>query len=101
VHESLSVDGRVEELQGFLWHRTYRDLSEMLGKLNEFSTLGADMRREAGHQGSLAKAVVHGLWAFFRSYCLRLGFLDGRIGFMLAFSNAEGTYYRYLKLAGL
>jgi len=26
-----------------------------------------------------------------------MGFLDGREGFMLAVSNAEGTYYRYLK----
>ena len=26
------------------------------------------------------------------------GFLDGRWGFMLAVSNAEGTYYRYVKL---
>jgi len=36
--------------------------------------------------------------AFVRSYVLRAGFLDGREGFMLAVSNAEGTYYRQLKL---
>jgi hypothetical protein len=29
---------------------------------------------------------------------LKRGFLDGREGFILAVSNAEGTYYRYLKL---
>jgi hypothetical protein len=46
----------------------------------------------------LKKAVGHALWAFFRSYFLRAGFLDGREGFMLAVSTAEGTYYRYLKL---
>jgi hypothetical protein len=28
---------------------------------------------------------------------VRLGFLDGRHGLMLAISNAEGTYYRYAK----
>jgi hypothetical protein len=33
-----------------------------------------------------------------RSYILRRGFLDGREGFMLAVSTAEGTYYRYVKL---
>ena len=32
---------------------------------------------------------------------LRAGFLDGRHGFMLAVSNAEGTYYRYVKLMRL
>jgi hypothetical protein len=49
-------------------------------------------------RGSLGRAIGHGLWAFFRTYFLRLGFLDGRWGFMLAVSNAEGTYYRYVKL---
>ena len=43
--------------------------------------------------------MLHGWWAFTRTYFLRLGFLDGREGFMLAVANAEGSYYRYLKLA--
>jgi hypothetical protein len=42
--------------------------------------------------------MLHGWWAFTRTYFLRLGFLDGREGFMLAVANAEGSYYRYLKL---
>jgi hypothetical protein len=46
----------------------------------------------------LGKAVLRGGWAFFRTYLLRAGFLDGREGFILAVSNAETTYYRYLKL---
>ena len=33
-----------------------------------------------------------------RTYVLRRGFLDGREGFILAVANAEGTYYRQLKL---
>jgi hypothetical protein len=41
---------------------------------------------------------VHGAWTFFRTYVMRAGFLDGREGFMLAVANAEGSYYRYLKL---
>jgi len=33
-----------------------------------------------------------------KTYLLKTGFLDGREGFMLAVSNAEGAYYKYLKL---
>ena len=40
----------------------------------------------------------HALWAFVRGYLLRRGFLDGRLGFVLALHVAEGTYYRYLKM---
>ena len=48
---------------------------------------------------SLAGALGHGLWAFLRSYLVKRGFLDGRLGFVLAVYIAEGTYYRYLKMA--
>jgi hypothetical protein len=57
------------------------------------------MQSERGKTGSLTSAVLHGAWTFVRTYLLRRGFLDGREGFMLAVSNAEGAYYRYLKLA--
>jgi hypothetical protein len=56
------------------------------------------MMRQRGRQASLTGAVLRGIWSFVRTYILRGGCLDGREGFMLAVSNAEGTYYRYLKL---
>jgi hypothetical protein len=33
-----------------------------------------------------------------RTYLLKLGFLDGRHGLMLAIYNAEYAYYKYVKL---
>jgi hypothetical protein len=56
------------------------------------------MQTMRGRRGSVSRAVVHGLWTFLRTYLLRAGFLDGREGFMVAVSNAEGSYYKYLKL---
>ena len=41
--------------------------------------------------------IGHGLWTFVRVYFLKLGFLDGREGFLQAVANAEGSYYRYMK----
>ena len=70
----------------------------MLHKVNQYSSAGAAMMQRRGRQASLSGAVLRGLWSFMRTYVLRAGFLDGREGFMLAVSNAEGTYYRYLKL---
>jgi hypothetical protein len=66
--------------------------------MNAYSTASAQMKLNAGARGGVARAVAHGVWAFFRTYVLRLGFLDGREGFMLAVANAEGSYYRYVKL---
>lgn len=98
VHERLVTQGEVGRLQGDLLHTTYPDLETMLEKLNRYSTASAGMLHAQGRQVSLGGAVARGLWAFFRTYVLRSGWLDGRMGFVLAVSQAEGTYYKYLKL---
>jgi hypothetical protein len=79
-------------------HESFLNFEAVLDKANRYSTAGAQILRDKGRSASIGKAVGHGLWAFIRTYFLRLGFLDGRMGFVLAVSNAEGTYYRYLKL---
>ncbi len=99
VHERLIVDGTTGTLQASLMHEAIVDLEDALHKMNAYSTAGAVMQSERGKTGSLTSAVLHGAWTFVRTYLLRRGFLDGREGFMLAVSNAEGAYYRYLKLA--
>lgn len=98
VHESLLVQGRTGTLGEPLLHESFASLEEVLDKVNRYSSAGAQDLADRGRQGSFTAALMHGAWAFVRTYVLRLGFLDGRWGFMLAVSNAEGTYYRYLKL---
>ncbi len=98
VHEKVIVDGKVGQLSAPLWHDTYRDLTEMLEKVNSYSTYSAEMRAARHLPSSLGKAVGHGFWAFFSSYFLKAGFLDGKEGLMIAIANGESSYYRYLKL---
>lgn len=98
VHERLIVDGPLGSLRQPLLHETLRNLEQLLKKINSYSSAGAEMMAARGKRASLATAIGHGAWTFFRTYFIRAGFLDGREGFMLAVSNAEETYYRYLKL---
>lgn len=98
VHEKLIVQGPVGTLHALMCHESFRSLEAVLDKVNRYSSAGAQGLLDRGKTSSLGKAIGHGLWAFVRTYFLRLGFLDGRMGFVLAVSNAEGTYYRYLKL---
>lgn len=98
VHEKLITSRPVGQLNSHLLHESFTTFESVLDKVNRYSTAGAQILYERGKKASLGKALVHGLWAFFRTYVLRLGFLDGRMGLVLAISNAEGTYYRYLKL---
>lgn len=101
VHEKVIVTGPYGQLQEPLIHETFASFEEVIDKINRYSSEGARLLHEQGKRGGLGAAIGHSLWAFFRTYFLKAGLLDGREGLMLAISNAEGTYYRYLKLAYL
>lgn len=98
IHESMIVDGNVGRLSNHIMHESYKDLDHVLSKLNRYSTDGADSMFAAGEKSSLLRALLHALWSFVFTYIGRAGFIDGRMGFMLAVYNAETTYYKYLKL---
>lgn len=98
VHERLIVDGPVARLDGELLHDSMPTLDSAIDKMNRYTSGRALDRVRAGKTGGLAAALSHGGWAFIRCYVLRRGFLDGRLGFVLAVYVAEGTYYRYLKM---
>jgi glycosyltransferase involved in cell wall biosynthesis len=97
VHEGyeLLTGKPVSTLRNAIMQFPFRNLEEVLAKANRYSSLGA--ARLAHKPVSMAGAVGHGLWAFFKHYIFKLGFIDGWAGFVIAFGNFEGTYYRYAK----
>lgn len=98
THDRLIVKGTTGKLARPIMHEAITDLDQMIAKMNLYSSSSARMFHQRGRRASLFTALLHGWWAFTRTYFLRLGFLDGREGLMLAIANAEGSYYRYLKL---
>ncbi|WP_322014504.1 glycosyltransferase family 2 protein [Paraburkholderia sp. J12] len=99
THTHLEIDGTIGRFDGPIIHISMPDLHEALEKTNAYSSAGALTMAEAGKRSSLGKALFKGFWAFFRTWVIRAGFLDGPEGLMLAINNAETTYYRYAKLA--
>ncbi len=98
VHESLRLHGEVARLPGQLLHDTMPRLDDALAKMNRYTSGRAQDLVQAGRKGSVSGAFGHALWAFLRGYVFRRGFLDGRLGLVLALFVAEGTYYRHLKM---
>ncbi|WP_041680960.1 glycosyltransferase family 2 protein [Cupriavidus necator] len=98
VHEHLAVDGRVGRLTQALIHHSYRDYSDVLRKVEAYSTAGAMQAFRSGKRSTPAAALGHGLWAFLRTWLLRGSILDGTEGFGVALMNGQASYYKYLKL---
>jgi glycosyltransferase involved in cell wall biosynthesis len=97
VHERVICDGTVKRLDKPLIHHPVLKLEDALSRMDRYSTASAETLVTSGRKVTFASGIAHGFFAFFRTYVLRLGFLDGAAGFLLAVANAEGSYYRYMK----
>lgn len=100
VHERLHYPAEmpIKYLQGDLLHYTYRDLEHYLIKSAQYAAAWAEQRQQRGRRSSLTQGVLHGLGCFLRMYVLRLGFLDGRQGLLLALLSGHSTFAKYADL---
>ena len=100
VHEGYikHSDKSIEYLNNPIWQIPFKNLDEVIHKANRYSTLGVEKLIAKNKTASMGKALSHGLWSFIKHYFFKKGFLDGWPGFIIAFGNFEGTFYRYAKL---
>ncbi len=98
VHESLVLNGaHVEKLHHPMRHYSYEDTSSLIAKMQHYSTLYA--KENKGKKKSTAcKAFGRALYAFVKHYLFQKGFLYGAEGLLISVSNANGVFYKYMKL---
>ena len=100
VHEGYisHSDKKIGSITNIIWQFPFKNIEEVMHKANRYSTLGITKLQNKGESGGVFKAFLHGFWSFIKHYIFKLGFLDGGPGFVIAFGNFEGTFYRYIKL---
>lgn len=101
VHESIQLPAgsRTQTLTGRLLHFTHRDYGHALEKSAAYAWLGSQRKYSAGkRRASLLHASVWSLLTFLHVYFIRLGFLDGRIGFLVAVQYAQTNFNKYAGL---
>ncbi|MCJ7555353.1 MAG: glycosyltransferase family 2 protein [Gammaproteobacteria bacterium] len=97
VHEQVvaAPGARVRRLPGALNHAAITEIGQFLVKIDRYSEL---RRAEARRSYPLPIIVLKTVWAFFHTYVIRLGFLDGWRGMVIAVSDANGNFYKYIKI---
>jgi glycosyltransferase involved in cell wall biosynthesis len=97
VHEKVVVEGSTGYLKNPLKHYTYRSVSDFIERMERYSTLSArEIRKNSGRAG-LFSFTVKPLATFIKMYLLRMGFLDGTRGLMLAILYSYYTFLKYAK----
>ena len=98
VHEDVKLEGQAHELKGALLHHSYPTVSDYIEHMNRYSTLGAEMVVAKGPVHFTAiNLTLRPLATFIYNYLLRLGFLDGKPGFLLHVNHSIYVAWKYAK----
>ena len=89
---------RSTHLKGDILHYTNDSIESRVQTINRFSTLAAKAFYERGKRGSWLRLLFKPFFRFFAEYILRLGFLDGFYGFVIAITSAQYVFLREAKL---
>lgn len=97
VHERWLTDGSIGTLDVPIEHLSFRNYSELVAKMEHYSTLGAQELCRRKSNAHALTPVFHGVWMFLRTFILELGALDGFDGFVISIMNAGGSFFKYAK----
>jgi len=97
IHERVKVDGDIIDLAGIIEHYSFMDYSDMIARMNTYSTQNAlELVRKGAHVGPLTP-FAHLIWMFFRSYVLKFGFRQGIDGLTVSALTALNSFLKYSK----
>jgi hypothetical protein len=79
-------------------HYTYESVRDQIAAINKFSKITAEGWHKDGKLFRLRHLLFRPLFRFIRAYFLRLGFLDGLPGLIIASTTSYGVFIKYAKL---
>ena len=98
VHPAVALSGtQGPTLDARLVHHVDRDISDMLRRLDRYTSLRAQDLRESGEIGSFAHNLRRILSRFWKCYIARRGYREGAWGFLIALCAALYPILSYLK----
>lgn len=99
VHQAIITPYENKKLQGYIEHQTYANWEQYFNKFNNYTTLSAKKYKKNGKKCSFVKDILfRPFWAFIKVYIFDKGFLDGKLGWILATNHYFYTMNKYVKL---
>jgi hypothetical protein len=97
IHPSLDLKGERRRLVTPMIHHVDRNISDMIQRLDRYSTARAKDLRESGEIGSFAGNLRRIASRFFKCYVSRKGYREGAYGFLIALMAALYPILSHLK----
>lgn len=98
VHSEITARGAVGKLENKFLHYKYNGIDPHINKLMRYADLQArDYDKRVGKITAF-HVIAKPMYGFFKHYFVQKGFLDGFVGFSIAYIRSFGIFMRYLKL---
>lgn len=94
----LATGSTIKELHSDIEHFTFRAISEHIQQINYFTDISSRALYERGKKSHLGLILLSPIAKFVRDYVIKLGFLDGLEGFIIAKNSAHAKFQKYTKL---
>ena len=103
VHEELLLDPNLKEylLEGDLYHYSYYSYEDHQERADKYSILTAQKFYSKGKKANALKPYLSAIARFISMYLIKLGFLEGGKGFMIAWISAKSNILKYKELRRL
>ncbi|MCS7152166.1 MAG: glycosyltransferase family 2 protein [Endomicrobia bacterium] len=100
VHEGFKLNpgAKISFLKGHIIQFPFLTLDEFIKKMEKYSNLKAQQMFNERKKFTLIQLVIHPFICFIRMYIVKLGFLDGEVGFILALLYSYYTFIKYVRL---
>lgn len=99
LHESPIIHGKTGKIEGFLIHYSHRDLTSMVTKTNQWSTIEAKLRYENNHPRMVWWRFLRVMvTSFSNSYFSQDGWKAGTVGILESTYQAFSIFITYAKL---
>jgi hypothetical protein len=100
AHEDITSDKplRFVQLKGYLEHYTFKDTREYASKMVHSAMITALKYHQKGKKASWLQLTFSPFYSFFKTYVLKLGFMDGYKGWVIALTTAYYTFLKYARL---
>jgi glycosyltransferase involved in cell wall biosynthesis len=100
-HDKVILDSQLEpkKVRYPILHYAYDKVGDHIIQTNKFAHIYAQAAHLQGRKSRVFTDIVVGpFFKFFKSYFLKLGFLDGYYGFVASYNAAILNYYKYVYL---
>ncbi len=97
VHAEIVSEGSVGKLNNKINHNTYKSYTHFAQKFERYSTWSANDRLKKTKRITLYHLLMKPGFRFFKQYFIKLGILDGKVGFIICAMAAYSVFLRYLK----